>query len=97
MPRLWIALCCALLVAPPLRATAGGPISLDVRDLDIYDAARLLSTQASVNVVVDSSVPHHPVTLRLQHVTFDQALATLAQANDLQTVRVGNVIYLGTS
>ena len=30
-------------------------ISLDVRDLDIYDAARLLATQASVNVVLDSS------------------------------------------
>ncbi len=97
MPRLCIVLCCALLVAHPLRASAGGPISLDVRDLDIYDAARLLSTQANVNVVVDSSVPHHPVTLRLQHITFDQALATLAQANDLQTVRVGDVIYLGTS
>ncbi len=97
MPRLCIVLCCALLVAHPLRASAGGPISLDVRDLDIYDAARLLSTQANVNVVVDSSVAHHPVTLRLQHVTFDQALATLAQANDLQTVRVGDVIYLGTS
>ncbi len=95
--RPWIALFCAAFVLLPLRASAGGPISLDVRDLDIYDAARLLSTQANVNVVVDGSVPHHLVTLRLQHVTFEQALETLAQANDLQTVRVGNVIYLGTS
>jgi type IV pilus assembly protein PilQ len=71
-------------------------ISLDVRDLDIYDAVRLLSTQGAVNVVVDSSVGHHPVTLRLVNVTFDQALQTLAQANDLESARVGNVIYLGT-
>lgn len=81
--------------AAPLRAN--GLISLDVRDLDIYDAVRLLSTQASVNVVLDASVQHHPVTLRLVNVTFDQALATLAQANDLEAVKAGNVIYLGTS
>ncbi len=80
--------------ACPLAASAA-PISLDVRDLDIYDAVRLLSTQGAVNVVVDSSVPHHPVTLRLVNVTFDQALATLAQSNDLESARVGNVIYLG--
>jgi type II secretory pathway component GspD/PulD (secretin) len=76
---------------------AAGPISLDVRELDIYDAVRLLSTQASVNVVVDSSVAHRPVSLRLQNVSFNEALATLTAANDLQAVHVGNVIYIGTS
>jgi len=75
---------------------AAETLSLDVRDLDIYDVVRLLSTQAAINVVVDSSVAHHPVTLRLRGVTFDEALATLAQANDLETIRVGNVIYVGT-
>ncbi len=81
--------------AAPLGAA--GPISLDVRDLDIYDTVRLLSTQASVNVVVDSSVAHHPISLRLQHVSFAEAIATLAAANDLAAVHLGNVIYLGTS
>jgi type II secretory pathway component HofQ len=76
---------------------AAGPISLDVRELDIYDAVRLLSTQASVNVVVDSSVAHRPVSLRLQNVSFGEALATLTATNDLQAVRIGNVIYIGTS
>ena len=78
-------------------AYAQTPISLDVRDLDIYDAVRLLSTQAGVNVVVDSSVQHRPITLRLANVTFDEALETLAQANDLETARVGKVTYLGTA
>jgi type IV pilus assembly protein PilQ len=89
----------ALLLAcvPGARLAAAGPISLDVRDLDIYDAVRLLSTQAAVNVVVDSSVAHRPVSLRLLHVSFDEALATLTASNDLQAVRVGNVIYVGTS
>jgi type II secretory pathway component GspD/PulD (secretin) len=72
-------------------------ISLDVRDLDIYDAVRLLSTQSSANVVVDDSVPHHPVTLRLRHVTFAQGLATLAQANGLEAVEFDGVIYLGAT
>jgi len=88
---------CMLAASASIAARAGGEISIDVRDLDIYDTVRLLSTQASTNLVLDSSVEHHPVTLRLSRVTFDQALATLAQANDLVAVKVGNVIYLGTS
>ncbi len=76
---------------------ASGTISLDVRDLDIYDAVRLLSTQADVNVVVDASVTHRPVTMRLQNVSFEEALSTLAQANDLEVVKMANVVYLGTS
>lgn len=80
------------------RAAVGAPsISLDVRNLDIYDVARILSTQSAVNVVVDGSVEHHPVTLRLCNVTFSQALATLAQANDLEAIQIGGIIYLGPS
>jgi type IV pilus assembly protein PilQ len=97
MRRPWAVLCGALLLALGAAARAGGSISLDVRDLDIYDTVRLLSTQSSVNVVVDSSVQHHPVTLRLRNVTFDEAIATIARANDLQAVRVEGVIYLGTN
>lgn len=79
-----------------IPANARTPLSLDVRDLDIYDAVRLLSTQAGVNVVVDTSVQHHPITVRLQNVSFEIALSTIARANDLETARVGNITYLGT-
>jgi type IV pilus assembly protein PilQ len=91
---------CVLIIAFALgshSAPASGPISLDVRDLDIYDVVRLLSTQSANNVVVDDSVQHRPITLRLHNVSFSQALATLAQANDLQAIQLGDVIYLGTS
>jgi len=91
------ALVAASMTAALLPVRGDGPISLDVRDLDIYDAVRLLSTQSAVNVVVDDSVPHRPVTLRLRHIGFMQALATLAQANDLETVQLGDVIYLGAA
>lgn len=91
--------CFALVVAEcgAAHAQIHPRFSLDLRDLDIYDAVRLLSTQAATNVVADASVPHHNITLRLQGVTFEQALQTLAQANDLEIARLGNVIYLGTS
>jgi type II secretory pathway component GspD/PulD (secretin) len=99
MARTTLAIICLIAslgaTGAPLRAAS--PISLDVRDLDIYDTVRLISTQATVNVVLDSAVPHHAVTLRLRNVTFAQALATLAQTNDLETVTEGNVIYLGPS
>jgi len=98
MPRslVTIALMLFLMLRPCLEARAATQLSLDIRDLDIYDAVRLLSTQGSVNLVIDASVEHRPITLRLRRVGFDEALATLAQMNDLEAVRVGNVIYLGT-
>ena len=67
MFRISFALMLALLSTAPCRVYADQQhISLDIRDLDVYDAVRLLSTQASVNVVVDASVQHRPITLRLR-------------------------------
>ena len=86
----------ALVLAITSIAQAGSLITLDIRDLDIYDVARLLSTQSSVNIVVDASVAHRPVTLRLQRVSFEEALSALVQSNDLAVARAGKVLYLGT-
>jgi type II secretory pathway component GspD/PulD (secretin) len=91
-----VALCLSAAAPSVAASTPPGHISIDVRDLDIYDTVRLLATQAAVNVVVDSSVQHRPVTLRLQDVTFAKALSTLAESNDLAAATVGNVIYLGS-
>jgi len=91
-----IVLATALTLAAAGVARSSDLISIDVRDLDIYDAVRLLSTEAAVNVVVDNSVPHRPVTLRLAGVNFERALATLAQSNDLCVARVDGVVYVGT-
>ncbi len=95
--RFSVAIVALSLANAPAAAGTSGRISLDVRDLDIYDAVRLLSTQSSVNLVLDGSVEHRPITLRLQNVTFAEALAALAQTNDLVAVEVGNVMYLGTT
>lgn len=82
--------------SPSIASQDDALISLDVRNLDIYDTVRLLATQANANVVVDTSVEHQNVTLRLERVRFEEALSTLARASGLEAVRVGNVTYLGT-
>jgi len=74
---------------------AAAPITLDIRDVDIYDAVRLLSTQSATNLVLDASVAHRAVTLQLRALPFDQALAAFARLNNLVPIRVGDVIYLG--
>jgi type II secretory pathway component GspD/PulD (secretin) len=79
----------------PIRAAAA-PITLDIRELDIYDAVRLLSTQTSTNLVLDASVAHRPVTLHLHALDFDEALSAFIRVNELAVARVGKVIYLGT-
>ena len=96
MYRLFTALIATLALGAPAYAATATNISLDIRDLDVYDAVRLLSTQASVNVVVDASVQHRPITLRLRDVGFDEALATLARMQDLASARIGSAIYLAT-
>jgi type IV pilus assembly protein PilQ len=96
MHRLFTALVATLALGAPAYAATATNISLDIRDLDVYDAVRLLSTQASVNVVVDASVQHRPITLRLRDVGFDEALATLARMQDLASARIGSAIYLAT-
>ncbi len=90
----WLALC--VFLATPAPAPAATSISLDVRDLDVYDVVRLLATQADVNLVVDASVAHHPITLRLLNVSFDEALATLVRMDELAATRIGREIYLAT-
>jgi type IV pilus assembly protein PilQ len=96
MHRTILALLLAGTLLGPNAALAGGLISLDVRDLDLYDTVRLLATQASTNLVVDASVPHRPITLRLRDVPFEEALDTLVRMNDLATLRLGNEIFLMT-
>ena len=41
-------------------------------------------------------MPHRPVTLRLEGVSFERALATLADSNGLAAVRQNGIVYLGS-
>jgi type II secretory pathway component GspD/PulD (secretin) len=70
-------------------------LSLDVRDADIVDVVRLLSTQSGQNMVADGSVKNQHVTLRLRDVSFDEALRALSRACGLSVRRENGIITLG--
>ena len=97
--RLSVAFFCVLCacVSRARPSDASPFLSIDVRGVDIYDAVRLLSSQGSTNVVVDNSVPHEPITLHLEHVSFADALTTLARSNGLEAVRLDGILYLGNA
>ncbi len=96
--RNWVAALCLFCVSAAQPVLADGKtFTLDVRDTDIYDVIRLLGRTADVNLVPDGSIKHDRVTLRLHDVTFGQALASLAQAFDLQTHRDGGIVLIGPS
>jgi type IV pilus assembly protein PilQ len=76
-------------------ASAGVPISINARDTDLGDVIGLIARQSGLNIVADASVKPRRITFRLHDVDADTALATLAQAYDLQTRRAGNIVLIG--
>jgi type IV pilus assembly protein PilQ len=76
-------------------ASAGVPISINARDTDLSDVIGLIARQSGLNIVADASVKPRRITFRLHDVDADTALATLAQAYDLQTHRAGNIVLVG--
>ncbi len=77
----------------PVKAATN--ISLDVHGADLHDVLTLLALQANTNIITDASLGHVPITLRLEHVSFTQALSVLAHAYDLQIRHDGNVLIVG--
>ena len=90
-----IALVAAIAATCALPARAGERITLDARDTDVGDVIRLIATQSGANIVPDASIKAQRITFRLRDVDADTALATLAQAYNLQTHRMGNIVLIG--
>jgi type II secretory pathway component GspD/PulD (secretin) len=89
-----LALALTLLLSAPSGANAQR-LSIDARDTDLSDVIRLLAMQSGINLVPDGSIKPVHVTLRLHDVSFDEALATIAQAYGLQAHRDGRIIIVG--
>jgi type IV pilus assembly protein PilQ len=70
-------------------------VSIDARNTELNDVIGLLARQSGLNIVADGSVKPRRITFRLHDVDPDVALATLAQAYDLQTHRAGNIVLIG--
>ena len=77
------------------RVGAAERISIDARDTDLADVIRLIGRQSGANVIADGSIKPQRITFRLRNVDVDTALATLAQAYNLQTHREGAIVLIG--
>lgn len=71
----------------------GALVDLDVKNVDVHDALRLLAEVGKVNIVVAGDVTG-TLTLRLVRVPWDQALDVIARVRGLVVEREGNVILV---
>ncbi len=69
----------------------GKRISLDFVNADIHSIFRLISHVSNLNIVTGDDVSGR-VTVRLQNVPWDQALAAVLQAKGLGSQKFGNII-----
>jgi type IV pilus secretin PilQ/predicted competence protein len=71
----------------------GQPISVDLKNVDIKDFFRLIHTISGLNVIVDPDVSG-TVTMVLDDVPWDQALAIVLRDNGLGEQLQGNVLRI---
>ena len=85
-------LACSIVVTP---AAAADRLTIDARDAEIGDVIRLIGSESGTNIVPDASVKAQRITFHLNGVDAATALATLAQAYNLQIHRAGTVVIVG--
>ena len=71
----------------------GEPISVNLKDVDLKDFFRLIHEISGLNVVLDPGVTGN-LTIVLDDVPWDQALAIVLQNNSLQCQLSGNVLRI---
>ncbi len=71
----------------------GEPISVNLKDVDLKDFFRLIHEISGLNVVLDPGV-NGTLTIVLDDVPWDQALAIVLQNNSLQCQLSGNVLRI---
>ncbi|MGH9509024.1 MAG: type IV pilus secretin PilQ [Terriglobales bacterium] len=73
----------------------GEPISLNLKDADVKDFFRLVHEISGLNVVLDPQV-RGTVTIVLDDVPWDQALAIVLKNNNMECELDGNVLRIAT-
>lgn len=71
----------------------GELVSIDVQDAELSHVFRLLSEVGDFNLVMDEGV-EGTITLKLDEVPWDQALALILQQKELGMAREGNIIRI---
>jgi len=72
---------------------SGRRINIDLVDADIHSVFRLISHVSRLNIVAGDDVSG-TVTVRLEDVPWDQALAAILQAKGLGAQRFGNIVRI---
>jgi type IV pilus assembly protein PilQ len=95
-----IALAALLTLSPaaPARAADDPPapalITLQAQDTPVIDILDLLAGRSGLNIVAGPAVTGRTITLKLQSVPFDEALALVARASGLGYERIGDSILV---
>ncbi len=71
----------------------GRPISLNVQDADVEHVLRLLAEVGEYNLILDQKVSG-TISLKLDHVPWDQILDLVLQQKDLGMVKRGNILRI---
>ena len=79
----------------PQAHYTGTPMSLQLSDVDVREALNQVAQFTGLNLVVSDSVSGK-LTLRVQHVPWDQVLDLIAQTRGLHVRRQGRVIWVAT-
>jgi len=79
----------------PVKGYSGEAISVNLKDVDLKDFFRLIHEISGLNVVLDPSVKGS-VTIVLDDVPWDQALAIVLDNNGLACTLQGNVLRIAT-
>ena len=72
----------------------GEPISMNLKDADLEDLFRLFAEFADLHLVLDGAVRGKTVTLVLDQVPWDQALALVIKTQGLRSEIEGNVLRI---
>lgn len=70
-------------------------ITLDVKDLELKDALKIISQASGLNIIMDNDVKA-TVTITLTDVTWQTALSNILRINELTYKKYGNIIRVTT-
>lgn len=70
-------------------------MSLDFKDADVRNILKLIAEASELNVIFGDEVKGR-MTIKLVHVSWEEALAAVLQSQSLGMIRIGNVIRVAS-
>ncbi|MEG1502183.1 MAG: hypothetical protein RR203_07690 [Synergistaceae bacterium] len=71
------------------------PITLELRDVSLREAFRMLAELQKLNLVIDSSVPDSPISFSFKSTSFSEVFAYVLRMNDLSYSLMGKTLIVG--